>query len=461
MNAGAGQSEVKVIPMVKPVAPSVREDEFLVATDLVPVQREAAERSQRLVLAEIEQLTRENRWADILAAFHPVASKLPELCEHGLDGRVREKIAFALGQSTKYDEAIAELQVCVRREPENFYVHASLAYTAYDSLYAAKNHEIFLSGKIRADRVQLAHEHFRAAQALRLDGVTNFYREGMLWKQIEGKTERGLPLFQRAVANWDKLTAEEKQARHQERKNFVKALYQLAACLADGGRPLAALQELKRCLAEDEQSGHLSLVFKYFALGKVNYLLNRFPEARDALLFALRGKTEGPVDFVHELLARTYLALRDSAQALEAVSAVPEKKRRPYVRWTEADVLCALGDYDRGRAVLRQALERDQRSRHKTLLRLCKIDYLQGDFKTAFGSALEADRFFREKWGNPYGEGLFWQAVCAFKLGENEKARGLAEELKAFRPNHPKLDRLMARLSGMGLEKPRNQRGEP
>jgi len=186
MNAGAGQSEVKVIPMVKPVAPPVKEDEFLVASDLVPVQREAAERSQRLVLAEIEQLTRENRWADILSAFHPVANNLPELCGHGLDIRVREKIAFALGQSAKYDEAIAELQVCLRREPENFYVHSSLAYTAYDSLYAAKNREIFLSGKIRSDRVQLAHEHFRAAQALRLDGVTNFYREGMLWKQIEG-----------------------------------------------------------------------------------------------------------------------------------------------------------------------------------------------------------------------------------------------------------------------------------
>jgi hypothetical protein len=152
MNAGAGQSEVKVIPMVKSVVdPPAREDEFLSASELVPIQREAAERSQRLALAEIEQMTRENRWADILAAFHPLANKLPELCEHGLDGRVREKIAFALGQSGKFDEAIAELQVCVRREPENFYVNASLAYTAYNSLYAAKNREIFLSSKARAD----------------------------------------------------------------------------------------------------------------------------------------------------------------------------------------------------------------------------------------------------------------------------------------------------------------------
>ena len=164
MNTGAGQGKPKVVPTVKPVAPPVREDEFLVASELVPVQREAAERSRRLVLAEVYQMTRENRWADILSTFHPVADKLPELCGHGLDRRVREKIAFALvGQTGKFDEAIAELQVCARREPENFYVRASLAYTAYNSLCAAKNREIFLSEKIRADRVLLAHEHFRAA----------------------------------------------------------------------------------------------------------------------------------------------------------------------------------------------------------------------------------------------------------------------------------------------------------
>lgn len=452
MNAGTGLNEAKVIPMVKPATPPVREDEFLTASELVPARREAAERSRSLVLAEIEQMIREARWADILAAFHPVADKLPELCGYGLDGRVREKIAFALGQTGQFDEAIAELQVCVRRDPENFYVHASLAYTAYNSLYAAKNREVFLSGKIRADRVQLAHEHFRAAQALRPDGVTNFYREGMLWKQIEGKEDKALPLFQRAVANWEKLSGEERQARHQERKNYVKSLYQLAGALAAAGRPRAALPVLMRCLAADEQSGHLSLVFKYFALGKVNHLLNRFPEARDALEFALRCKAEGPVDFVHELLARTCLAMGDGARALEAVAGVPERKRRPYVRWTEADVLCALGDYDRARAVLRQALERDNRSRHKTLLRLCKIEYLLGETREAAGHAAEAERFFREKWGNPYGEGLFWQAACALKLGENEKARRLAEELKAFRPNHPKLDRLIARLSAAGTK---------
>jgi tetratricopeptide (TPR) repeat protein len=103
----------------------------------------------------------------------------------------------------------------------------------------------------------------------------------MLWNQIEGKDEKALPLFQRAVANWEKLSGEEREKRHQERKNYVKSLYQLAGTLASAGRPQAALPILKRCLAEDDQSGHLSMVFKYFALGKVSYLLNKFGEARD------------------------------------------------------------------------------------------------------------------------------------------------------------------------------------
>ena len=450
MNATAGQAEVKVIPIAGQVQAQVNDDEFLAVADLVPVQREAAERNLRLVLSEIELMTRDKQWADILAAFHPVTDKLPEVTDHGLDVRVREKIAFALGHLGKFDEAIAELEVCVRREPDNFHVHSSLAYTAYDSLYAAKNRDIFLSGKIKANRIRLAHEHFKAAQALRPEGVTNFYRQGMLWKQIEGKADRALPLFQRAVANWDKLTAEEKQARHQERKNFVKALYQVAGCLADGGRPQAALIELTRCLTEDEQSNHLSLVFKYFALGKVNYLLNRFTEARDALLFALRCPADTSVDFVHELLARTLLGLGDARKALETVRAVPERKRRPYVRWTEADTLCALGRLAEARGVLLQAQERDSRSRHKTLVRLCRIEYLQQDYRAAAGHALEADRFFREKWGNPCADGLFWQAVCGLKLGEIEKARQFAAELKAFRPNHPKLDRLLKRMAAGG-----------
>ena len=128
MNATAGQAEVKVIPIAGQVQVQVNDDEFLAVSDLVPVKRDAAERSLRLVLSEIELMTRDKQWADILAAFHPVTDKLPEVTDHRLDVRVREKIAFALGHLGKFDEAIAELEVCVQREPDNFHMASTKGF---------------------------------------------------------------------------------------------------------------------------------------------------------------------------------------------------------------------------------------------------------------------------------------------------------------------------------------------
>jgi tetratricopeptide (TPR) repeat protein len=227
-------------------------------------------------------MARENQWQAALDLFFPVEEKLPELVDLGLDAAVREKLAFALGQLSRFDEAIAQLTVCVARDPQNFHVHSALAYTAYNSLFAARNREIFLSGKVREARIALAHAHFEQAQGLRPDGVTNFYRHGMLWHKIEDKPRKALPLFQRAAANWEALSAEEKERRHQERKNYVKALYQQAAILLAEGDPRRAAEALKRCLVEDERSDYLSRVHKYFALGKIEYPAGRFQEATNA-----------------------------------------------------------------------------------------------------------------------------------------------------------------------------------
>jgi tetratricopeptide (TPR) repeat protein len=422
------------------------EDEFLNLQNMVSVKREAAERALKQVLAEMEELIREKKWEDAVALFYPVAEKLPDLAAHGLLVPVREKIGFILGQAKRYDEAIRELEPGIQADPENFLLHNSLAYTAYNSLYAAKNREIFLSGKLREDRIKLAHGHFEIAQQLRPDGVTNFYREGMLYKQLEDKSEKAIPLFQKAVANWDSLDAASKEARHQERKNYIKALFQLAGALLKTNRAKEALPILKRCLAEDEQNNHVSLLYKYYALGKVNFHLGQFGQAKDALLFALQCRDAGPRDFVYELLARNYLAMNNTNRAMEIIQKVPENRRRPYYRWTEADVCCAAGDLQRAKRVLNAAQQHDVRSKHKTLIRLAKIEYLLQNFQVSRQCAQEAGRFFKEKWGNVYGDGLFWQALNAYRLKEPEVALKLARELKELFPYYPKLDRLLKKL---------------
>ena len=275
-----------------------------------------------------------------VGSVSPRRGKIPELVENRLDLEVRARVAFALGQIKLFDEAIEVLKVCVTRDPESFYYHSSLAYAAYNSLYAARNKEIFLSGSPRRERMGLAHTHFKQAQRLRPDGVTNFYREGMLFRQIERKTDQSLPFFEKAVANWDLLDEEQKKTRHQEKKNFAKAIYQLGSAYLETGKAKAALKLVNRCLDEDHETNHVSILFKYFALGKVQFHLNAFSEARDALVFAIERRIDEPFDFVCELLAKAYLAMGQPDQAMKVVARVPEKLRRPHYRWTEADVLC-------------------------------------------------------------------------------------------------------------------------
>ncbi len=420
-----------------------QEDAFLALTDLNPVQYEAARRTQKQALFEIEELMRERRWEEITDLFHPVDEKLPELTAHRLDGRIREKIAFALGHVLKFDDAIAALQTCLQEDADNFYLHNSLAYTAYNSLYAAQNGEAFLSGRRRAERIRLAHRHFEKAQKLRPQEVTNYYRQGMLYKKIENKSLQSLELFRRAIANWERMGAEAKERRQQQRKNYIKALFQCASALLEKGDARQALKMIKTCLAKDEKSGCLSLVYKYFALGKVCFALNRYEPARDALLFAIRcNKQNQSLDFVYELLARAYLAMENASRALEVIEQVPEKQRRPYYCQTHADILCARGDFKGALAVLEQSQSRDRRSRHKSLMRMVKIAYALGQFRQARQYAFQADQFFKRQWGNHYAHALYWQGVSALRLGDVDQARALAQTLEDHHPHYPDLNKL-------------------
>lgn len=426
----------------------VIEDEFLTVGNMNPVLEQARERAFFQVLHDLEELFRQNRWEEILSVYYPVKEKLPELENHPRVHQIRGKLAFALGQVKRFDEAIAELSLCINQAPNDFYHHNSLAYTAYNSLYAAKNREVFLAGKMREDRIKLAHRHFTAAQSIRPDNVTNCYRRGMLLKQIENKPKKAIPMFHQAVKNWESLDEEIRETRHREHKNYVKSLYHLAGCLLEAQCPQAALDAIKKCLSQDEGSNHVSLVFKFFAFGKVHFHLNRFSEAKDALKFALKTAEKQPIDFVFELLARTYLALDDAERALNTIRSVPENRRRPYIQWTESDILCSLKKFSEAEIILVQSQKRDNRSRHKALVRLARISYLLGRYKETVKYAQSASVFFREKWANAYEEGMFWEALGLYRLGDIHTARRIAEDLQIINPCYDKLDMLMSRLGG-------------
>ncbi len=417
--------------------------------DLFGVQTgQYIKKSRNQVLSDIDELSKNNQWEDLLSLYHPVDEKLPDLVAADMDRPVRLKVAFALGQAGRFDQAIQELTICVTAEPDHFMACASLAYTAYNSLWTAKNKKVFLAGKAKADRIGLAHEYFQKTQELRPDTVTNFYREGMLFAQIENKPKPGLARFEQACANWEGLTAQEREQRHQEKKNYIKSLYRSASLLLAAGDSGKALDRITLCLKQDEPTNHISLAFKYFALGKVHFHLDRFDDARSALMFAMQSSGKGqPNDFINELLARTCLALGQTNKALETIDQVPEKFRRPYYRWTEADVLCNAGRFDQARQILTRVAEKDGRSRHKCLIRLSKIEYHLKNYDAAAAHAARACEFFTNNFGNPYLEGLFWQSLCTLHAGDRPKADQLLIQLeKSAGHYYPKLDQLRAMI---------------
>jgi tetratricopeptide (TPR) repeat protein len=434
-----------------PAVPTSRQPETESRTDLFTQEElfgvkkgRYIKKARSRVLADIESLSGNCRWQDIVSLYHPVEEKVPELDQADM---VKEKIAFAMGHLKQFDDAISLLQACISNNPDNFYTRSSLAYTAYSSLFAARNKEIFLAGAPRARRIELAHENFTRARELRPDGVTNCYRHAMLYLQIQNNPKPALHLLNQAVANWENLSEQEQSRRHQEKKNYVKSLYRSASILLENGEASRALERIQTCLKQDEKSNHLSLCFKYFALGKIQFCREQYSRAGEALRFALQSREKNqPVDFVHELLARTCLAQGRIDQARETIDQVPVKMRRPYFRWTEADVLCAAGRFDRAVQVLTETADRDSRSKHIALLRLTKICYNQGQFEAGADHAGRAVNFFREKWGNPYYEGLFWQALCAFKAGRRQQAETLVTELERECPHFPKLNRLAAMI---------------
>lgn len=390
----------------------------------------------RRLLFRVEELIRKNDWETILDRCHPVEEKRPDLVAAGLDVAVRSKAAFALSHLNRFNEAISELTVCVAREPEDFLYQSALAFNAYNSVWADKNREIRLSADQRRERIDLAHTHFKKAREIRPDNVTVFYREGMLYKGIENKPAKALPLFLRAAKNWESMCGREKEARHQERKNYVKSLYQAASIVLDMGSAVKALELMEKCIAADDRSGHVEPVFKFFALGKIRFAMDRLPEAEAALKKAFDSRRKNqPVDFVFELMGRVYLAAGEAAAALDAVGRVPEHRRRPYVRWTEAEALCALDRTDEARKALLSATERDRLSRHKTLLRLAEIEMDAGRFDKAKTHAEAADRFFREKWGNPCLEAQFRLGRASLESGDRTSAASALKLLEKHAPD--------------------------
>lgn len=402
-------------------------------------------REHSRIISEIFALQMENRWQDIIDLFHPVDEKMAELVAAGMEIDILGKVAFALIRLHRTDEAIRILVPATARQPEDALIHYTIGYAALDELFTARTEQRIVPGKRKKELIELAHRHFAAARALRPESVTFCYREAILFKEIEGKTKAAIPLFEQAIANWERQSPEEQQLRHQQRPKFVKSLYHLASCLLELGRVAHSLRLLERLEREDDERKFLHPLFRHFAFGKVLHALGRDREAIDRLETALHVADHNqPTDFICELAARCALRLRQMDRAAGYIAKVSVNRRRPYVRWTEADVMAASGKVKEALQVLQQCSERDKRSRHVSLIRTSRLLLRMQHYEQALDAAVQAVRFCEETYGNPAKEALFWQAASLHLLERNREALAILTDLATGHFQYPHFGRLVS-----------------
>ncbi len=382
-------------------------------------------------LAEIEELQRQKRWKDIVTLAYPLEEKYPLLVEMEMDIELARTVSFALVQCSMHQKAMKLLEQVVQRVPEDYRLTYSVAYAAYDALYLHKNRESILSPREKSQFLELAHKYFKKCCTLKPDNVNAYYRRAMLYKEIEDKPKKAIPLFEQSIRNWERLSADEKESRHYERPKYIKSIYHLAACYLRRSLASKSLSLLEKLVKEDEATNFVSMPFKQFALGKTLFKLCRFKDALNHLQTAkVASQGARPPDYIVELTAGCLLMLNQPEEALREIDTISPKYQRPYVRWRRADILSALGRPKEALSTLEEALDRDGISKHKTLLRIARLRYGLGEYDNALLAAKKATSFYSHRYGNDLKDARFMEAICHLGIGNPHKAKQILESLR-------------------------------
>lgn len=252
------------VPASVPPASDTDEDDFLMQEAVSPWSSDMLARQEKRLVGEAEELLKAARWEDMVVLLYPLNEKVPELVDAGLDIDLGIKTAFALDHLGRFEEALKLLGPICRRQPDHYLANYDFAYVAYNALYNGKNRKVLLHHSRKRELVKLAHRHFQICQKLRDDAVTPFYREGVLFHDIENNPGKAMPCFGKAIANWERRSAEEQQTRHQERPKYIRALYHLAGCCLSKGQAGRSRDLCEKVIKEDEGRDTLAPVFKYY-----------------------------------------------------------------------------------------------------------------------------------------------------------------------------------------------------
>lgn len=402
----------------------------------------------KLILNEISELRKERKWADIIEIFHPLGKNEPHLVNCALDQPIRQEIAFALCQVGRFDESIEEYEKCLSADPNNYRLHLAVAYVIQNKLLSIKSSKTPIHPKEKKNLLKKAFTCLNKAAELRPDSVTAAYRHGSLYKHFTNDMKSAATYFERAVMNWECLEEEQRKRRHQEFKNYIKSLYNLSSCKLHLKNPREAHHYILKCISKDSETNFISPEIKGFTLGKVLFVLNDLKGALEVLKETRKhAQINGSGEYILELLARTYLRLGYLQEALEVIREVPPKLKRPYIVWTEADILSSMGDFQEAKRLLIKCAERDRKGAHKAYIKLARIEFLEKNYEQVIVTADMADKFHRETYGSPYHEAIFWRIAVLLRTNQIVQASEEFNELKKLNPYYSNLKLLEMELN--------------
>lgn len=374
------------------------------------------------VLHRIQLMKARCAWDEIVRAFHPLQERMPDLPDCPERILILKETAFALSQSKRFSEAIEILLHCHELEPRNYQMAASLAFNYYDALMCDKSREIRL-GQDKARYIEEADRWLSLAEDLYPATVVDYYRHGMLYHLVmEKKDSKACPLFEKAVANWEGLSPQEKERRHKDQKNYVKSLYHLAKARMKLGRYAEAEEAARQCIEKDRDTDYEEPVHKFYLLGRILLEAGREEEALAHLKTAAHMRTQRPKDYVYYTMAVCLVRLERWEEALQWLERIPPRFLKPHMKRLAGWIHYRLGHSEKAGVLLDQALAEDRKGRHLTLVLMGRIFQDLENWEQALKCFREANEFKRREYLSDHEEALLGQGISLMKMGDKDLA---------------------------------------
>ncbi len=345
-------------------------------------------------MIKLDTLRHENRWEDVINLLAPFV-------ETGqADAQCFSDLGFAYSQRDQYDKARYCYKQWLEMEPQRAQPYYAIAYTFYD-----------------AGEWKQAIEWFDRALEIWPSYMRCLYRKGVAEIQLL-KEEQAVETLTRAIVAWQNMTDDAKRRAHA--KFFLKSVFYLGKAHYKLGHYDKALACFKKVCDEDSRH-YMKPEIKNYNLAKGYFGAGHYAEAEKILQKMVRQRHVK--NYVPVLLARVQAAMGENQKAISWLSRALEKRPDAYIYFYRAEMYQKCDRIQEAVADYQQALRRDKKGKHKTLLALGRIAIVQNRLKEAQSYLERAIAFKKKLYDADYYEARLALAQCFHLAGKEDRAQ--------------------------------------